>query len=327
MRFRRVLFPLVRVCQYSGLCPISVYGSDTNSALSNKRKRFATLTAAICVVQLLLCIYTFTHTNNIFDSSRSRMFVYTNMYVTFTMRVHAIIVLVESFVKRSIQLELFEKIDEIETIFIEKLNRKSNDERLRRRFRHFVIVWIVKFVVFNLIILLAGILTSEWRIVNALAITCAPLYISTLFYAQLMVYLDVVKYNIESINDCLAKLRDAPRFHWTRWNSQPLPATEMIDVPQQLVYLRICYSKTWEASILINSCVRCSLLLGINNDFVFSVANLYSILYLVFKLPFAMTYWRLLVRAMWAGLNVSHVWILSMICEQILEQVSIATRS
>lgn len=49
MRFRRVLSPLVRLCQYSGLCPISVYGSETNSVLSNKRKCFATLTAVICV--------------------------------------------------------------------------------------------------------------------------------------------------------------------------------------------------------------------------------------------------------------------------------------
>lgn len=325
MRFRNLLLPLIRLCQFSGLCPISVYGSKAISPLLNKRKRFATLTAAIFVVQMLMCIYTFSDSGSFIDWSRSKMFSYTNLFVFFTVRLHVAVVLIESYVKRTIQCELLEKFDEIDEIFSEKLKLKSNDDQLRRRFRQFLIVWIVKLVVINLIVLLIGISTTNWRIINVFALTFAPLYTNTLFYAQLKVYLDVVKYNIETINDCLAKLRDASP-NWIWLDRKPVPATETMDVPQQLIYLRICYSKTWEASVLINQCVRWSLLLGFNNEFVFSIVNLYSILYIALKLPFAMNSTRLLLRVSWTGLNVSHFIMLSMICEQILEQVSYATR-
>lgn len=155
--------------------------------------------------------------------------------------------------------------------------------------------------------------------------TIVQLYISTLFYVQLLEYLDVVKYNIESINDCLAKLRGPLRFYWIHCNPQPVPATHLMDDPHRLIYLRICYSKTWEASVLINRCARWSLLPGIHEDFVFSVANFYWILYLLFELSSATSVSILLVRVAWAGFSVSNFLELSMICEQISEQVSIAT--
>lgn len=324
MRFRGVLIPLVRLCQCSGVCPISVYGSQRNasSAPLNKKKRFATLTAFICIVQLLSCIHAFMHTEYFVNWSRSKIFIYTNLYLSVTIRVHAGVVLIESYVKRSIQLKLLEKFDEIEIIFKEKFKIKTNGDRLRRRFRQPIIGWAAKFLVLLSMVLVGVFMAHSYRLLIGIAMTLPPLYISTLFYVQLMVYLDVLKYNIETINDRLVKLGDSPRSHWTRLNRQPVPATEMMDVPQQLIYLRICYSKTWEASVLINRCARWSLLLGINNDFVSSIANCYWILYLLFELSFATSVSNLLLRAAWIGINVSHFLELSIICEQILEQVS-----
>lgn len=57
----------------------------------------------------------------------------------------------------------------------------------------------------------------------------------------------------------------------------------------------------------------------------FSVANFYWILYLLFELSSATSVSILLVRVAWAGFSVSNFLELSMICEQISEQVSIAT--
>lgn len=322
MRFRKVLLPLIRLCQCSGLCPLSVYGSRTNSALGSKKTRFATLTAVICIAQLMLCIHTFAHSDNFADSSHTNVLVYTNLIVALTVRVHAAVVLVESYVKRSIQLELLEKFDEIAALFKQKLKTTSNDGRLRRRFRQYIIVWIMKLVLLDSTLFLGAILTFNFKILYSLAVTWAPLYSSTLFYVRLMVYLDVVRYNIESINDCLAKLRD-PSPDWIRLDRQPVAATETDDISQQLIYLRICYFKTWEASLLINRSVRWSLLIGINNEFVLFVVNSYWLFFLLFQIS-STTWISLLLIILWIGFNIPHVVELSMICEQILEQVYIS---
>lgn len=321
MRFRKVLFPLIRLCQCSGLCPLSVYGSGTNSTLGSKKTRFAILTAAICIAQLLICIHTFANSGNLADPSHTSVLVYTNLIVALSVRVHAVVVLVESYVKRSIQLELLEKIDEIDTIFNEKLKTKSNDDRLRRRFRQFIIIWIVRLGVFESIVLLGGIFTYNWPLLYSVMTTFPPLYIGSLFYVRLMVYLDVVRYNIETINGCLAKLRESS-LNWIWLDRQPVSETETDDIWQQLIYLRICYFKTWEASALINRSVRWSLLIGVNNEFLLLVVNSYWLFFLLFQNS-AATRISLLLIVLWIGFNMPHLLELSMICERILEQVRI----
>lgn len=320
MRFRQVLFAFIRLCQCSGLCPLSVYGSAEaeRSSIENKKCHFAILTAIIFTVQFILSIHYY------IESEKSSLLNYFTLLVSLTIRIHAGMVLIESYANRSIQLQLLEKFDQIEEIFGEKLRIKMNVDRLRRRCGRFIVIWAATFFIFVLTVFLCGLLTSNWQTMFSLAMSITPLYTSTLFYMQLFVYLDLIKYNIETINDCLMKMQNLLSLEWDHLmvSQQRIleVATKTSDICKKLIHLRVCYCKTWEASTLINRCVRWSLLLGINNSFVLYVTNLYWILYsLIYFSP--ETSVQLVVFILWAVINMSHFVQFSMICNDIMEQV------
>lgn len=324
MRFRIVLKPVIRLCQCSGLCPISVYGSNKNrNGIRIKNIRFAALTMAMLMVLLINCIVYCVYSSYFVRWKDSAILIIIAMLVTITIRAHTGMVLIESYKNRSIQLQLLKKYDEIESVFTTKLKMKTNDARVRRRCFSFIFIWIVKVALCISIPYLCGYLTSNRRTINVISVALVPIYFSTLFYAQLMVYLDLVRYNLEMINKCLTKLKDPPQIHWLRLQRQPICrfTSEICDISQQLIHLRICYNKTWEAAMLINRYARWSLLLGVNNDFVFYVTNLYWILYFLIYLS-SSTWSSLVIFMMFAAMNTSHFVQLSMICEQIMEQVT-----
>lgn len=262
MRFRRVLFSIVRLCQCSGLCPISVYGSNTEK----KKRAFAALSAVIFIGQTLMCIHFLVHFYNILDWSKP-LFPYIDLCVAFTIRLHVAVVLIESYAKRSIQSKVW----------------------LRDCCHRIIFAWTVKFLILVSVAFVAGILSFNWVLLYRALMTLATFYTSTLFYAQLMIYLSMVEHNIATINECLVKLKDTPRNVWRRQQRHAMLST---DVCQQAIHLRICYCKTWQAAMLINRGMRWSLLLGINNDFVLYVTNLYWMLYLAFNSKTGL-YWAL----------------------------------
>lgn len=318
MRFRRALLPLIRLCQCSGMCPISARGVSRNATLETNKSRFAALTAAIFVVQSLFCACSLVHSHIYIDWEKSTIMSYVSLLVSLTIRFHVGTILIESYVNRSIIWRLLEKYDEIETIFVDKLRLEINSENLRGRCCHYIIVWAIKVGSFTTMVFLSGIVLFRWQNIYVLAVTFPSFYTSTLFHTQLLVYLEIVKYNIETISKCLAKLKPPPRIDWLRLHQRPVLPIDSSEIRRQLIDLRVCYCKTWEASALINRNVRWSLLLGINNDFVLFVSNLYGILYHLIYF----TYWdQVVVYIMFAAINISHFVHISMLCDQIMEQV------
>lgn len=320
MKFRRVLLPLIRLCQCSGLSPISVYRSNATSPFV-KKIGFAILSAVILFSQLLMCVHFFAHSHFYIDWSGSSVLASIQLFTAFTIRLHAVVVLIESYVKRSIQLKMLVKLDEIEIIFVQKLKFETNDVLIRERCRRFIISWMVKFFVPVTVIFFQGIVELKWNVLYIWMMTLAPIHTCTLFYAQWIVYLDMIKYNIESINVCLTKLEESTRIYWLHGHQQPISTAGTKEICRQLIHLRKCYCKTWEASVLVNRCFLWSLLFGVTNDFVLYVTNLYWILHVLVSVP--MDKWSsLVIFSLWIGINMSHIILISRLCDQISKEVS-----
>lgn len=321
MQFRRALVPVIRLCQYSGLCPISLLGSSGNATVESNKNRFIAITAAILAVQLFLCIDSLVHTDFYIYWKLSNILNYVTLVVSLTIRLHAATALIESFVNRSIQWRLLEKYDEIEAICVDKLRTTIDVDRLRHRCSYYLIIWAIKVGSFVSIVVLCALLTYNWKAIYVVAVSIASLFTSTLFYTQLLVHLDIVKCGMEMINGRLAKLNSQPRLYWRRLHQRPVPLMDTSYICQHLIHLRLCYCKIWEASMLINRYVRWSLMLGINNDFVFFVMNLYWILYYIVFLS-SETWTKLIIYTLWGTLNMSHFAQISTVCNEIMEQVS-----
>lgn len=319
MKFRRVLISAVRLFQCSGLCPVSVYEYDP-ALRKSSGKWLAVLTATICALNVCLWVYVTMHFVYLVDERKPKIFTFIAWVVSSTIRAHTIAVLIESYTNRAMQLKLLEKLDEIEDIFVYKLHVKSDDVWLRGRCHRFIVVWLLKLALVVFVAFFAAVAVLNLDSLVRLAIMVMPLYTSTLFYAQLAVYLHMVEYNTGKINNCLRRLRDIPRIFWHGHQRHALLTVEMHDVCEQLIHLRICYCKTWQASVLINRCVRWSFLIGVTNDFVLYVANLYWILFSLVQPSFE-NWLGLGIYVSWISVLMTHFLVITGACDQILEKV------
>lgn len=325
MLFRTVLSPIIQIYQWSGLSPFSLFTKKHKPAWQNDSFRFIAITAANLLINLIAGIHNLTRFDYKANEVNSKMVAYTELLVTIILRAHAITVLIESCLKRSIQSELLASFDEIEQIFTKKLNHQMEKRPLRTRFRKFIIICFGKNVAIACVLILGVIAIQEWESVYYFFVTCLAFYTSTLSYAQWMVYVDVIRYNIERTNDCLMEMGDVDRIDWTQNQTDGyifhIETFTMSNTCDRLDQLRKCANKTWHASIQINRCFRWSIFVGSGNELFLLVINLYWILYCLMNSIFN-SWYDIVFCAVWASMILSNLLVTSMLCEDINAEVS-----
>lgn len=326
MSFRAVLVPFIRFFQWSGLSPFPLAMEKSKSFWQSGAFQFTAVTVvnllinlAACTSNLIRIIY-----DHQFIMGHSKLFSYTHIIVGFITRIHAITLLIESYSKRSIQMKLFTTFDEIEKIFKEKLNREMDKRQLRIRFSKFIIIWVMKNVAVVVLIIL-GFIEFTWYTLYVEIITIVPFHTSALFYAQWMMYTDVIRSNIERMNECLAKMSDGKNINRFPMVGQifqvEASSIRTLDEFDRLIDIQKCFGKIWYASALINRCFRWSLFIGTSTDLYQLVGNLYWILYHMLALNID-SWYRIAFGAVCAGMIATNVIIMSMICEDIKAKVS-----
>lgn len=327
MLFRTVLVPFIQIFQWSGLSPFPLDANKSKSFWRTETLQFAAITVVnllinlVAGIHILSCAY--------FDSQPkmgySKLFLYTHVMQGFILRTNAISALIESLTKRSIQTELLSTFDEIENIFAEKLNFKLQNCQIKMRFTTYVVIWIVKNTIMAVILILSFILTFDWYMMYLTIVTFMPFFTSTLSNAHWMIYVDVIRFNIERLNTCLMEMRDNVKcIDWHPTNEQifdvkALP-THTMDACERLVHLRSCFSKMWQASLMINDCFRWSFFINNGNDLYVLVVNLFWIFY---RMMHSSGSWiKITFYAFFAGLTLMKFVVVSVICEDINAEVS-----
>lgn len=315
-----MLAPFLRICQWSGLSPFPLFAKNSKPIRRNDSFRFVA-TVVNLLVNTTGCIYSLVRFNY-----RGNLSSYMELLMVLNVCTHAISVLIESCSKRSIQSKLLTTFDEIEKILDERLNHRMEERQLRRRFLKFTIIWIVKNTVLTFASILGVIAAQQYENVYYVIATFLPFYTSTLSYAQWLVYVDVTRYNIERTNDCLLKMGDANRIDRLGMEGKifcikPV-AIDAFETCKKLIHLRECFNKIWLASTLINRCFHWSLIIGSGNEMCLFVINLYWMLYCLVKLPYSSSWPDIAFCALWAGFILSNFLAISMICEDINNEVS-----
>lgn len=327
MLFRTVLGPIIRINQWSGLSPFPSFAKRCISFGRCDSLRFATITAVHLLMNFILGIQNAIQTDYNVTGAFDRMIIYGDLLMALALRLHAFTVLIESYTKRSIQLNLMSEFDEIENIFAKNLNLKSDEKQLRQRFWKFIAIWFVKLMMFSMVLLMGPLLTFEWYNLYYLIIVFIAFYSGSLSFAQWLVYVDVIRYNIERLNVCLVKMNEATDINRFRADEniffvRAIPPDAQ-DMCERLDHLRKCFSKVWQASILINQSFRWSFLIGIGSGVFIVVFSLYSILFGFYTLQM-LRWYDYVVCIGWTVVFSSDFFIISMICEQINAGVSIS---
>lgn len=325
MVFRTVLAPIIRLFQYSGLGPFPLTAKKPKSFWRSGKLRLS----AITVINLSINLLAGFHQLSIFDphpvDALVKLVLYVNLLVVFSLRIHTFSALIESFAKRSTEMKLLTTFDEIEYIFREKINLQIEKRNLLVRFRTFIMLWIVKNVVVAVLLVVGTHFAFEWNKSYYVIVIFVPFYMSTLSYTQWMVYVDVVRLNIERLNECLMKLSNdngtdrLPRNgHIFRIEVSTLGTFDTIE---QLAHLRKCFGKIWQASVLINQRFRWSLFIGNGNDLFLVVVNSYWVLYCLMNSNLEFRY-DILFCSVWTIMILLNFLVISIICEDINVKVS-----
>lgn len=315
MLFRTVLMPFIKVFQWSGLTPFSLSAEKPKSFWRSEQFHFAAITALNLMINLFGGIRNLKriYHNHQPKEGHPKVVAYTHLLVGFIMRTNAITVLVESWANRSTQKKLLSTFDEIQIIFTEKLYLEIEDCSLRARFVKLMIFGIVKNVTLAALILTGLIFAFKWYTLYVWILMCVPFYTSALFYAQWMVYVDTIRFNIGRVNECLIRMSEE------EGNGDFLIRT--IDAFERLAYLRKSFSKIWQASILINRCFRWSLFIGNSTDLYFMVINFYWIIYSMVNFDFSSWSDNIFFSTL-ACLILMNFLVICMICEDISTTVS-----
>lgn len=328
MSNRKKLPPFFRIFQWNGLSPVSLVAEKPKSFW----RREAFLFSAITLMSLFINFSTGVHylsrvfLNYQFKKGHSKLFAYTYMLVGVVTRINAVTVLTESYARRSMQTDLLTTFDEIETIFREKLNFESKKRQLQVRIFKFIIIAILKIVAMAAFVILGSSLSFQWqKLYISIVVVFIPFYTNNFFYAQWMMYVDMVRFNIEKVNEYLLKIGDEKHIdrlltdgRITQLEASLIPT---MDACERLTHLRKCYSKIWHASVLINRCFRWSFFINNSKDLYLLVTNLYWILFHVVKLNFFSRYNTAFCVAV-AGMILMNFIIISLVCEDINVRVS-----
>lgn len=324
MSFRTVLLPIIRVFRWSGLSPFPLLPSkQCNSVGRCDSIRYTAISVIIFLLILWSCIVNLRRYDYLL-SVDSNMSDYIELFMILIPRIHTFSVLIDSSTNRLNQSRLLTIFDEIETVFAQKLNMPMEKRQLRTRFWRFIIICFVKNVAIASIFLFSVLAVQTWTSVYHSSMAFLAFYTSTLSYAQWMVYVDVIRYNIERLNASLVKMGDHNRIQRLQEDRYifrvEIFSLDAFDTCERLIYLRQCFNKTWQASMLINRCFRWSLLFGSGNELFLLVVNLYWILYCLVNSKF--TLWLdIVLCSVWAITNLSNLFVVSMLCEDIKAKV------
>lgn len=319
MSFRAVLAPIIRVFRWVGLSSFPLSHQESESFWREKSLAFAAITIVNVLVNLLMAIEDISEINFARVSFHARIELYVDLVLTCLLRIHTITVLMESCIKRSIQLSLLTTFDGIEAVFAENLNLPVDNRQLPR-FRKFIIISIVQSGLIA-VVYIAGVLSQGyWLPMISTMFVLLAFCVISLSNAQWLVFVDAVRFNLERINVCLAKMGDAESQEYMR-TVRDIPGLNESENGERIVQLRKCLNGTWKASLLINRCFRWSLFIGIGNQLLVLVINLYWILYSLLHMNIAVIN-QITFCTSWALVILSHFLLMSLICEDINNNVS-----
>lgn len=314
--FVRLLSPIIRVCQWSGLSPLDL---DRGTAFSTKSiHSFTILMAFWLTIEIGHFLHGFIRQDIYVDWKGSKILSYIDIITPWFIRLHAIVLLIESFSKRTDQVELLDKMAEIETVFVTKFQMKIDAPKLQRTFRNHLVFWLLRLAA----IIGCTFLTRTWGRVYYLFLYIVPFYTSTLMYAQFLAYIDTIHYCIEMLIDEVGQfsMSHVPQSAALK-NAEKRTFVFTFEKIERLRDLRQVFQLVWQASMLVNHYVRWSLPIGINNEFITLINDLYWIFLLLLN-PMNFSIRQILICSIWAVINLSCIYQTSNTCDRTVAAVS-----
>lgn len=313
----KLLSPVIRICQWSGLSPLDL---NRDTAFTSRHVQSHRILMVIWLtIEIAHFLHGFIQMDIYINWKFSKILIYIDIITPLFIRLHVIVLFIESFLKRSEQVELLDKIAEIETFFVRKFQVKIDAKKLQRKFRNYLIFWVLRIA--GIIVCMC--LVKSWGDAYYLLLYIVPFYSSTLMYAQYLSYVETIRYCVELLNENIGQ------FDMSHVSQQEQSGEKLVEKRtfiftfnkiERLRDLRHVYRLIWQASLLVNHYVLWSLPIAINNEFITLINDLYWIFLLLLD-PINL-YPQALICSIWAFINLSYIYQTANTCDRTIAAVS-----
>lgn len=322
----------MRVCQLICLSPFSLKTHQNDSSTSNSvRKVFAFV---IILVQFLVVIFSIVFNPMIVNPKLSRTIRTFDCAVLTLIQLNALVIFIESYAKRSTEIDFLQKINTIDFILEFKIGIHLN--YVEQQFCH--IKRLVRWLVIDVTVFIVNVtifynfspenMYMWWTILFLSFSVCSIRYCQMVSYVYLIQYryfrinefidkFDLFGQNIDVFNIDLAtaiqSLNDNSHYDGRIYNY-----TSKV-VYQKLVDLRRVYRLISSASQNINHMFQWSISSNITNDVLHILINSYWILRLLIEGYKGIAY--MIIPGLWTLVNINHLISLSSLCHHASSEV------
>lgn len=319
MSFLKNILPIFRLFQITCIYPISI-GTDIKGKHNPETRSFKFLKwFSIAVISTFIALFVFCIANSSFYEDPKIAAINRSMDIAQVSAIHLVVIitLTESLVKRQRQLQIIDKIDEIDKILVGKLKINLSYDVFRQNIYRQAIYWVTESIYIFVIVFTTGppSLSRLWLLY------CVPLFISGLKYFQYTVYVSLLRNRLHILLLTLRNMtirednqgKFVKEYLIIKMDKAYIAEVYAIQAHQQIVYIRTCYHLLWETSVLINDCFHWTLIALIGNDFIVLVKNLY---WLVYELRYDRSWASLLLTGHWSILNILRFGIMTKLCHE-----------
>lgn len=309
--------PVIQICQFAGLFPISTSRNKTKWQ-PNSFLKFLSIIYIIVAVLILLTITTFPHLFLYYDKHSEVSLVLWFCLLLFN-HLHAMFALIELFLKRNHQANLLNLFESIDNILKEHLNDHINYGKLKSKCFQIVFLWFWEMAGFVICDMISYIRTKNNNQLRYLSIFL-PFYILgrlSYAYAILLVILtheclDVMNTHLKSINKqngyyICERFIDQKCLKYAKWNS--LMRSRIQLNTHTLHLMKLIYCEIWKTNYAIKYLNTWSLHFGIWNEFFVLLFSLYWFVSSLF-----LTSWTFVSYLVWSSLVIPNIINILFIC-------------
>lgn len=327
--------PLFHLLQLFALSPFSF---KTEKCRPETDWRFVCYSLAGITVRIAILVCVFCSGHFLTRENQTQITSIIDTVLICFVRLLEIVIMVESLIKRSKQIQYLHYCGFVDEAITEKLLIDMHYHRLRQGTIRSAAIWFVAFFAAQGIIIWMSMVETIHYVLFC-SLYAQSFFASSLNYFQMIFYVKLLRFRIHVVNRTLEDLSNDHRmcvmprkynFKVTRVahrvdlidDSQvkTVNATKSADenyILEKLVTLRTLYQQLWEQSIRINRQFQWSLPLNIGNDFFSLLSNCYWVFLFLLKSEKSTEITMSTIRCLtWAILNIVHIFMLSKQCHK-----------
>lgn len=261
------------MCQIFGLAPYSMNKTSRKWELIPLLK-ILSIIFIVCIVLVFLSFFIFMNFY-IVNLKGSMVYIILNVVTMILTQLHAMLVLLELYLKRNEQVNLLNLMEELNFLFVNNLKMHIDYSKMKLTVVKLIIFWIFEMTIIipDIIVYIQRGNIYEYNIYDSYHLIYDPPYLlCKLSYLYIVTLIILVHEHLGVLNRYIKSVTKQNGYYiceaFDDKHEKIMGKQRRIDINiETIVFIKRVYWKIWEASRMVENLAKCSLVIGFLNDF------------------------------------------------------------